>query len=81
MGKTHLMTDAALADRLTAKYGEGGMSATQIYKEFHIRKVKIPDGLERVKMPTATKRKRYACGSVARWITEGRVPEMPGFGL
>jgi len=80
MAKSYLMTEAALAKRLTDKYGEGGMSATQIYKEFRIGKLKIPDGLEIIRSPFGGKRKRYACGSVARWFLQGRVAEAIDFG-
>jgi hypothetical protein len=68
------MTETALAKRLTEKYGEGGMSASQVYSEFRIRKAKLPAGLETITSPFG-KRKRYACGSIARWIALGRIPE------
>jgi len=74
MGKSYLMTEAALAARLTEKYGEAGMTASQVWKEFRIRKSPLPDTLEYV-VPPGGKRKRYAPGSVARWWTQGRVAE------
>jgi len=73
------MTADALAKRLTDRYGEGGLTATQIYREFHIRKSKLPDGLESF-TPPGSKRKRYSCGSVARWFTQNRIAEAINFG-
>lgn len=76
--RTYLWTADALAKRLAEKYGEGGMTASQIYKEFHIRKAKLPEELESKPIGDG-KRKRYALGSVARWWTRDRKPEAPGY--
>jgi hypothetical protein len=67
------MTENALARRLIEEFGES-MSASQIYRYFRIRKSKLPDTLETVVYPGNT-RKRYACGSVARYFTSGRQRE------
>jgi hypothetical protein len=79
MTKAYLMTPEQAAKRLMEKYGEGGMSAAQVYAEFGVRKERLPAGLEYWVKPGG-KRRRYAPGSVARYYLQGRRPELPGFG-
>ena len=74
--KAYLMTERELAKRLTEEYGEGGMSWNQVCKKFHIRKGSVPQDLETIKSPFATKRRRFTCGSVARYMTKDRVAEV-----
>jgi hypothetical protein len=66
------MTKNQLEKKLIDKYGLGGMTESEIYAEFRIRKDGTPK--REIEYYMVGKRKRYCPLAVAEWYTQKRVP-------
>jgi len=68
MSESYAMTELALARRLTAEFGERGMSKDQVSAKFHRSRCNIP--FDTFTQIYSGKRTRYSCGSVAHWFSK-----------